>query len=361
MYDTRLAYPAGPVRRGLAGPGGATPPQPGLGGQDLVHGAATTLSGPLPRRATPHLAAARPPLARPGGPGQGGVLRPGPLSRPARCQRLHVLHRPARDDPGHALRAPDLPLRADLLELGDRHGLCRGEPREPQRGVAERPVGTRRRAAGASHRPADRGHPAGRAGAGGVQAVLPGAAAALRPGGASHPGGQGQRERRCRAEPPPVQAGPGTGVVAARPPGLRQPRGLRGVPAPALRAAQCRAAAASGGGTAPVAAAAGGAFGVVQAAAGARGQRQHDPRRGEHLLGVEPSHRRAGRGAVVRRAGRGLVRPASCRGAAAAAGAGQAPDRVSAHDRLAGAQAGGVRGLPLSGGPVPVEPLPHGL
>jgi hypothetical protein len=300
VHDTRLAYPAGPIRRGLAGLGGATPPPPWSGGQNLIRGSAKTLSRPFSRRATPHLAASPPPLARPGGSGQGGVLRPGALSWPAVCQRLHALHRHAGDDQRDAVRAPDLPLRADLLELGDGHGLFRREPGEPQRGVAKRSVGTRRRAAAASHRPADRGHPAGRDRAGGLQATLPGVAAALWSGGTSHPGGQGQREWRRRAEPPPVQACSGTGVVAAGQPGLRQPRCLRGVPAWALGAAQCRAAAASGGGTTPVAAAAGGSFGVVQAAAGAGGQRQHDPRRGEHLLSVEPSDRRACRGAVVR-------------------------------------------------------------
>ena len=41
---------------------------------------------------------------------------------------------------GPELRAPDLSLRADLLELGDVHDLLFRELREPQRGIAERPV-----------------------------------------------------------------------------------------------------------------------------------------------------------------------------------------------------------------------------
>ena len=56
-----------------------------------------------------------------------------------------------------AVRPPDLSLRADLLQLGDRHRLLLRELREPQRGPAERPVGTGRRAAAAPHRSADGG------------------------------------------------------------------------------------------------------------------------------------------------------------------------------------------------------------
>jgi hypothetical protein len=99
----------------------------------------------------------------------------------------------------------------------------------------------------------------------------------------------------------------------------------------------------------------------VQAAAGAGGLWQHGPRRGQHLLGGQPADRRAGRGEGLRRAGRGVVRPAVGGGVAAAAGPGQAPGRVPARDRLAGPQAGGVRRLPLPGGPVPVQRVPPGL
>ncbi len=81
------------------------------------------------------------------------VHHPGRLCR----QRLHALHRPGRDHRRRAVRPPDLPLRADLLQLGDGHDLLRRELREPQRGLAERPVGTGRRAAAASHRSADGG------------------------------------------------------------------------------------------------------------------------------------------------------------------------------------------------------------
>jgi hypothetical protein len=54
-----------------------------------------------------------------------------------------------------------LPLRADVLELGNRDGLLLGEPGEPQRGLAERLVGTGRRAPVAPHGPADGGGAAG--------------------------------------------------------------------------------------------------------------------------------------------------------------------------------------------------------
>ncbi len=155
--------------------------------------------------------------------GQGGVLRPGAPPRSAGGQRLHPLHRPGRDHQRQSLRPPDLPLRADLLELGDGHDLLLRELREPQRGLAERLVGTGRRAATAPHRSADGGHAAGRRRAGVVHAALPGVAAALRLAGPGDPGGQGQRERRRRAEPPPVQAGVGPGADAAWQPRLRQP------------------------------------------------------------------------------------------------------------------------------------------
>ena len=109
------------------------------------------------------------------------------------------------------------------------------------------------------------------------------------------------------------------------------------------------------------AAVAGASAGGVQAAEGAGGHGQHHARGGERLLGAQPADRRVGRGPAVRRAGRGLVRPEAGGGTAPSARTGQAPHRLPPRHRLAGPQAGGLRRLPLPGGPVPFQPLPHGL
>ena len=129
--------------------------QPRTGGQDPVRRPATALPRALRRRPTADLATAGQAVAGPGGAGQGGVLRPGPSAGSAV---------PPATSPtaptcgvtiaGAAVRPPGLPLRADLLELGDRHDLLLRELREPQRGLAERLVGTGRRAAAAPHRSA---------------------------------------------------------------------------------------------------------------------------------------------------------------------------------------------------------------
>ena len=101
----------------------------------------------------------------------------------------------------------------------------------------------------------------------------------LRLAGPGHPGGQGQRERRRGAEPPPVQAGGGPGVDDAWQPGLHQPGQLRGVPAAAVRAAKRRVEPARLAEEVALAAAvAESSTGGVQAAACARGNGQHHPR-----------------------------------------------------------------------------------
>src|SRR6202011_5379347 len=236
-HGARLPHAARPLRRGLAAARSPASTQPRIGGQDLVNGPATPLSGTLRRRPTADLAATRPAVARPSGTVQGGVFRPGPPSRTPVRQRLHALPRPACDHRRGALRPPDLPLRADLLELGDGDDLLRRELREPQRRLAERPGGTGRRAAVASHRPADGGYPAGDGGFGVVHATLPGVAAALRPRRSGDPGGPRPRERGRGAEPLALQAGVGPGPDATGRPGLHRPRGVRGVLASAIRPA----------------------------------------------------------------------------------------------------------------------------
>ena len=97
--------------------------------------------------------------------------------------------------------------------------------------------------------------------------------------GPGHPGGPRQRERRRRAEPSAVQACVGPGVAAAWQPRLREPRRLRRVPEAVVRAAQRGPADSDWSRSCRAACVAGTASGGVQARAGARGQRQHDPRR----------------------------------------------------------------------------------
>ena len=60
---------------------------------------------------------------------------------------LHALPRARHHDHRRGVSAPDLPLRAELLELGNGNHLLLGEFREPERGFAECAVGTGRSAA----------------------------------------------------------------------------------------------------------------------------------------------------------------------------------------------------------------------
>jgi hypothetical protein len=236
-----------------------------------------------------------------------------------------------------------------------------GELREPQRGLAERPVGTRRRADLASHGSVDGGGPAGGGRAGSFQATLPGVAKALRIAGPGDPGGQGQPERRCRAEASPLQDRRGPGSDAAGQPGLLRPRRLRCFLERVVRPAKRGQSQPPGRGAALVAVVAGTSVGGVQTAEGAGRERQYHASGGQRLLGGQPVDRRVGRGPVVRRAGRSLVRPEAARGPTPATGAWQAPHRVPPRHRLVGSQAGCLRRLPLSGRPVPQQPIPHGL
>ena len=188
-YEPRLPHKARSFRRGLAATARAAPAQPGTGGQNLVCGPTTSLSGTLCRWPTADVAATHQAVACSFRTGQGGILRPGSPSGTALCQRLHALHRPVCDHRWDALRPLDLSLRLDLLELGDRNHLLRRELREPQRRLAERLVGIGRRAADAPYRPADSSHSTGDGWFGVVHAALPGLAASLRSDGPGHPGG----------------------------------------------------------------------------------------------------------------------------------------------------------------------------
>ena len=184
---------------------------------------------------------------------------------------------------------------------------------------------------------------------------------ALRLAGPGDPGRQGQRERRRRAEPPPVQAGPGPGADAARQPGLRQPGRLRGVPAAAVRAAKRRPAGRLAEEVALLR-----PLPAQRLEACKRLRVRVDTGSTIHVQGnvYSVASRLIGEWVEARlyaERGRGVVRPEAGGATAAAARPWQAPHRLPARHRLAGAQAGGVRRLPLPRRPVSQQPLPPGL
>ena len=97
----------------------------------------------------------------------------------------------------------------------------------------------------------------------------------------------------------------------------------------------------SGRGAASTAASARSATGELQATFGASGPGKPDPRRPQHLFGSQPLDGREGRGAAVRGTRRGLVRPEGDGAISTLAWAEETPHQLSAHHRLAGAEAGG--------------------
>jgi hypothetical protein len=128
-----------------------------------------------------------------------------------------------------------------------------------------------------------------------------------------------------------------------------------------VRAAQCGSARTVRPGAKSAAAAAGQAAGSVQASARQGRCREPNPCGAQQLLGAEPPDRRACGRAAIHGARRGLVRAAAGTDHAAAAWPGQALHQLPACHRLAGAQAGGLRPVPLPAGAVPHESVPHGL
>ena len=189
-HGQELAYPIRSLCRSLARHRTTATAPSRLGGQDHLYRPTTPFSGPFCPRPTADLAASLQAVASRGGLGQGGFLRSGPSPRSLMCQRLHPLYRPGRHHPRPALGPHYLPLRPDLLQLGDRHRLLFRKSGKPQRGLTERPVGTGRCAAVAPYRSTDGGHPTGCRRGQDVQAALPGSATALRFAGSGHPGGQ---------------------------------------------------------------------------------------------------------------------------------------------------------------------------
>jgi hypothetical protein len=355
-----LADPAGPAGGGVAGTGGDAHARARLTGGDATGLATGCLPGGVSRLGAADPGAARARLEGAARPGQGGLLRAGPRAGSVGRLGLHAHGGPGRDDRRPAVRPPAVPLRVDALELGVRAGVLRGELRHPQRGLAERPVESGRRAAPAPHRPHDTSGARRRPGRG-LHGELPGLADPLRAGGRGDQPGQRPRERRLRAKPPPREGGGGAGAAAPRQPRLRQPGRLRGVRAGAGAAAERAAAGGVRGRGRAAAAAAGAAAGDGGAVAGAGAARQHDPGAAQHLLGAGAADRRVRRGAGRRRGDRGVVRRGAGAADAAAARAEQARDRLPAHYPLAGAQAGRVRPLRLPGRPVPDHDLPARL
>src|SRR5690606_22803734 len=208
-----------------------------------------------------------------------------------------------------AVRSPAVPLRADLLELGDGHGLLLGEPGELERRLRECSLGTERGA----RTPSDGSALGSRtpdAPSRSVHAAVSRSARPLR--GRAGTGGRGlsERERRCGAEPSPVQACGGTGATPARKSRPPQPRGLRVLPARDLRATQRGTSGAisgrAGGGAATP------RLSALISSPDRRSSRggKHDTRSGEHLLGAQPPDRGKGHGALGRRRPGDLVRTA---------------------------------------------------
>ena len=122
------------------------------GSQDGVRVLAAALCGSVRGRAVAHVAAASEELAGDGRAGQGSVLRAATPAGAVGCVRLHAHGRAGRHHPGAEFSAPDLSLRADVLELGSGDGVLFGELREPVRRTPERGLGTGESAAAASDR-----------------------------------------------------------------------------------------------------------------------------------------------------------------------------------------------------------------
>jgi len=234
------------------------------------------------------------------------------------------------------------------------------ELRQPERRIAERALGTGRRAAASPHRPHDPGRsPRWQPRA--VHVPVSGLDASLWCDARSHECVQRARERRLRAEPSALQGDLGAGAAFAWQPGLRQPGGVRAVftcsggPAQREPGGEVRAGAGASGSVA------GASAGDVGTSAGARGPGQHDSGEEEHLLGAGALAGGVGRGAYRCRGGRGMVRGFAGTDDGTLAWPVEAPHRLSSRDRLAGAQARGIRTLCLPRGPVPDANVPAGL
>src|SRR5205823_9687185 len=99
--------------------------------------AAAGIPGAVQRRADPNPATADQAMAGDGRTRAGSVLRPETHTGATVRVGLHAHDRAGDHAGGADVRAPGIPLRADVLELGDGHDLLFGEPGEPQRRMAE--------------------------------------------------------------------------------------------------------------------------------------------------------------------------------------------------------------------------------
>src|ERR1035438_4675840 len=121
----------GSVQRGLGRSSAAGARKSSVGGQDAVRMAATGIPGTVQRWADPDPATADQAVAGHGGSSAGGVLRPEAHAGTAVRVGLHAYDRAGDHTRRAEVRAPGVPLRADVLELGDGHDLLFGEPGEP--------------------------------------------------------------------------------------------------------------------------------------------------------------------------------------------------------------------------------------
>jgi hypothetical protein len=292
----------------------------------------------LCREPATHLRAARAAVASDRRSAARGHVQPSAFRRRLGGFRLHLHELAEGHDSGTPLRAPDVSLRADLVELGVGDAVLLGVVRGVVGRIAKRPLGAGRRAAPPSQR---QPHGGGQQPivATRVSSALPRLAGALRAGGRADQRPSGARERRQRVGARALQDGPRSGAVAPRQPRLRQPRGVSGVRSEggggeerrSPRAARARARRAV-----PLA---GAAAGQLPADRRARGLRKPDSYPSQRLLGSQPVDWPQGRGPPVRRSRGGLACP-DVRGDAAATGrAGQARGQLPAHHRPVGAQA----------------------
>ena len=175
-------------------------------------------------------------------------------------------------------------------------------------GLAERVVGTGRRAGASSHRPHDAGG-ASRRQPRAVHGAVSGVDASLRRDARGDQCVQRSRERRLRAEPSAFQGGAGAGVAVAWQPGLRQPGGVRGSSCVAwwrggTRAGQ-RSSRKERARLRPLPAR---RLETLERQRVRVSQGQHDPGEEEHVLGAGAADGRAGGSTDRRGDDRGVVR-----------------------------------------------------
>ncbi len=227
-----------------------------------------------------------------------------------------------------------------------------GKLREPERGAAECVVGGGRFAGASPHGPDDAGgEPRGERGA--VYGEIPRVARPLWYFSRGDESGVRSRERRLRARTSAFQGGRGASVAAAWQPGFRESGGILAIRAGLGGATKRVSAGEVCRGANAAASVAGAAAGDPGAAVGACGPGEHHPGKEEHVLGACATEGRARGSTHRRRRDRGVVRRRARADDGAVAWPGQAPNRLSARDRLVGAETGGVCAVRVPRGSVP--------